>query len=54
MIKPNINAKQRWLRGIAGVALILVAGALPKIPMFGRISLAAVGILGVAQALSGI
>ncbi|MCX7969287.1 MAG: hypothetical protein N3B10_12510 [Armatimonadetes bacterium] len=54
MLKPNIDAKQRWLRGLGGTALILASLTLPKIPDLGRISLAALGLLGIAQALSGI
>ncbi len=54
MLKPNIDAQQRLLRGIGGSALILAALSLPKIPLLGRVSLAALGVLGIAQALSGI
>ncbi|MCS7264642.1 MAG: hypothetical protein NZ805_07400 [Armatimonadetes bacterium] len=54
MLKPNIDAKQRWLRGIGGTALILASLTLPKISALGRISLAALGLIGIAQALSGI
>lgn len=54
VLKPNIDAKQRWLRGLGGTALILASLTLPKIPDLGRISLAALGFLGIAQALSGI
>ncbi|GBC98631.1 hypothetical protein HRbin17_01145 [bacterium HR17] len=54
MFKPNIDTPQRWVRGISGTALLLAAVVLPRLPAWGRLALAALGVLGIAQALSGI
>jgi len=51
--KPNITPTQRWLRGIGG-ALMLAAGlGISRLPLAVRVTLTALGIVGILQAFSG-
>ena len=50
---PNITTSQRWFRGIGGVLMLAVGLAVYRLPLSVRAVMAALGVIGILQALSG-